>query len=296
MKLSLGPVLYNWDKDTVSSFYEEAIEMPVARVYIGQAICTQRKSFKAKEIEEIAHTLQEAGKEVIISTPALVSNEAELSFIKELLRLPFAIEANEMSALSLALKAKKEVYAGPHIECYNTEDAAFLEGLGVKGITVPMELNKESIEKIAAVSNIDIEFAAHGHLPLAFSWRCYTLRDQGLGKADCANQCGAHPEGLTIKASDNSGGFRINGTSVLSMEIYSLIEKAEELKQSKSSHIRIYPELKGTKDIADAFSDALKGKELDLTALGLGDTVSGYFDNEANKIKIDPTIKQRALA
>src|SRR3569623_908444 len=42
MNLSLGPLLYYWSRDDVLAFYEEAKTWPVARVYLGESVCSRR--------------------------------------------------------------------------------------------------------------------------------------------------------------------------------------------------------------------------------------------------------------
>ena len=74
MKLSLGPVLFNWPNDIWSDFYARvADEMPVERVYIGEVVCSKREPFREQAMGEAVERLQRAGKEVVLSTLALVT-------------------------------------------------------------------------------------------------------------------------------------------------------------------------------------------------------------------------------
>ena len=42
MNLSLGPLLYYWSRDDALAFYDEASKWPVARVYLGESVCSRR--------------------------------------------------------------------------------------------------------------------------------------------------------------------------------------------------------------------------------------------------------------
>ena len=42
MNLSLGPLLYYWSRDDTLAFYAEAANWPVARVYLGESVCSRR--------------------------------------------------------------------------------------------------------------------------------------------------------------------------------------------------------------------------------------------------------------
>ena len=40
MKLSLGPVLYYWQRETLFDFYEQIADTAVDIVYLGEAVCS----------------------------------------------------------------------------------------------------------------------------------------------------------------------------------------------------------------------------------------------------------------
>ena len=74
MKLALGPLLYYWPRDTVFAFYEAIAATAVDIVYLGEAVCSRRHEIKLSDWLEIGARLQAAGKEVVLSTMALIES------------------------------------------------------------------------------------------------------------------------------------------------------------------------------------------------------------------------------
>ena len=46
MKLSLGPILYYWERERVLDFYAQAAGWPVDIVYLGEAVCSKRRALR----------------------------------------------------------------------------------------------------------------------------------------------------------------------------------------------------------------------------------------------------------
>ena len=44
MRLSLGPLLYQWSRDAIEAFYAERMADPVDVVYLGETVCAKRRS------------------------------------------------------------------------------------------------------------------------------------------------------------------------------------------------------------------------------------------------------------
>ena len=259
MELTLGPIYYNWKKDEIFKFYEDVGCWPVNRVYLGEVVCSMKRELSSADLHEIGKKLIQSGKEVVISGLALISNESDLDSLRAVFDLPFPIEANDMSVFNM--NGDREVIAGPHIATYNSPSIEFLkENLGIKRVVFPVELSKDAIRHILSGSSIEGEVIAYGKVPLAFSWRCYTLRHFNLSKADCKNNCKAYPEGLPVSTVDNQSIYTINGTQVLSGPIYSLLEYVDELKEIGVKALRVSPEYRITGDVIKIFSDRIKGK------------------------------------
>ncbi|MFQ5901542.1 MAG: U32 family peptidase [Thermodesulfobacteriota bacterium] len=255
MELTLGPVYHNWKREDILGFYNEAAEWPVDRVYIGEVVCAKRKGLSIRDIEGIGQRLMKRGKSVVLSTLALVSNEEELKLVRDVAGMPFSIEANDMSVFNMI--DQKEIIAGPHINSYDLPSVEFLKGSGAKRVVFPVELSDSAIGHILSKTNIEGEVIAYGRLPVAYSWRCYTLRRLGLGRAGCRNNCNTHPEGIPVETMDREPLFTINGPQILSGPVYSLMEYVDDMREAGVDALRISPQYKGTVEVIKIFRDRI---------------------------------------
>ena len=299
-ELTLGPVLFEWGRDVLLRFYEEVAEMPVDRVYLGEVVCVKKNGLGLKDLEEVGRALEAAGKKVAVSTLAVVSNDEELGFTRDLLSLPFTIEANDVSVFGMAeeiTKAvaggqEKTIFAGPHIKTYNPDSVEFLRSIGIKRITFPVELSGKSVRhniEAAGMEGMEAEVFAHGKVPLAFSWRCYTERAYDLTKDECRRHCAEYPEGMELKTLEGEDVFTVNGTSVLSARPVSLIGQTEELQEMGVTALRISPGVKHTALVSELFKkriDRSIGAEEAMAKLrattGL-EYVNGFYHGRAGK-------------
>jgi len=258
MKLTLGPIPFLWEKERVLSFYEEIAATPVSVVYVGEVICNKRSLLGTGTVERIGRMLQDAGKEVVISTLGLVTTQEELDFIEDLCKLPYPVEANNIGVLNFC--SGKETIAGPHIAIYNAPTAKFLAHLGVKRIVFMPELSREAIGSIASsLPSLEKEIIGFGHLPLAFSWRCYTARALDLSKSNCAIVCKKYPGGMPLETMDGMPIFNINGTQLMSAQKVCMIEQLDILKGLGIDYLRIVPQEQDTMDVIGIFSKAISG-------------------------------------
>ncbi len=289
MEITLGPVLFEWRQDEIKSFYEQAARMDVDRVYVGEVVCTRKIGLRLNDIEAIIKMLQDAGKKVTLSSLAVISNEEELELTRSLLSYGTSIEANDMAVFNMADPREREVFAGPHITSYNAPTIEFLKSIGVNRIAFPVELSRESIEYSIRQTGISGEVFAHGKMPLAFSWRCYTSRAFGLTKTGCRHDCMKYPDGMELKTVEGEPLFTINGTSILSASTCSLVEVVEDLKAIGVKALRISPQHKNTARIAEVFRARVNGtlgpveglKEL--KAVTEGSFSNGWYRGGAGK-------------
>ncbi|MEK7797066.1 MAG: hypothetical protein AAB315_06400 [Pseudomonadota bacterium] len=57
MRLSLGPILYFWDRDAVFDFYARVADSPVDIVYLGEVVCAKRRALRGEDWLRIAEEL-----------------------------------------------------------------------------------------------------------------------------------------------------------------------------------------------------------------------------------------------
>jgi len=265
MQITLGPVLFDWKREDLLRFYDEVIDMPIDRVYLGEVVCSKKIGLTLKDIESIGKKLEDAGKEVIVSSLAVVSNEDELNLVRDICKLPFPVEANDMSVFNVLTAHSSQftdhgIIAGPHITTYNVPSIQFLQGLGIKKVVFPVELSRDAIKYNIENTGIKGEVFAHGKVPLAFSWRCYTSRHYGLSKANCKHHCRLHPDGMVLRTIEKEPIFTVNGTSILSGLVYTLIEFIEDLTEIGVKALRISPQWQDTRDIVNIFKKRVDGE------------------------------------
>ena len=88
MKLSVGPLLYFWERDAVVAFYRELCTLPVDIVYLGEVVCSKRRALRREDWRRIGAELHVAGKEVVFSTLSLIEAESELAYLGRIVAEP----------------------------------------------------------------------------------------------------------------------------------------------------------------------------------------------------------------
>lgn len=260
MKLALGPVLYYWQRDVLFEFYERIAEAPVDIVYLGETVCSRRHTFRLEDWLEVAKKLATTGKEVVLSTQALIESESDLKTLRHLTENGrFAVEANDMGAVRLL--SGKEFVAGPHINTYNPQTLDLLAELGAKRWVIPVEMSRQMLSDMLArkPQGMETEVFVYGRLPLAFSARCFTARHYNLPKDDCQFRCLDHPYGLTLKTREGQPFLALNGIQTQSSKIYNLVEELEGMKQAGVDVVRISPQPFHTEKILALFRQRLEG-------------------------------------
>ncbi len=120
MKYSLGPVLYYWPKETLEDFYQQAANCSADTIYLGEAVCSKRRATKVGDWIEMAKTLAASGKQVVLSTLALVQASSELGELKRYVdNGEFLIEASDLGVVNLCAERKLPFVAGHALNCYN---------------------------------------------------------------------------------------------------------------------------------------------------------------------------------
>ncbi|GAA3101887.1 U32 family peptidase [Rhizobium viscosum] len=260
MKLTLGPLQYLWSSERWRDFYYEiADEAPVDVVVIGETICSKRLHFMESELAFVIERLEAAGKEVRLSTLALVTLEREANYqraiAQEDIRL---VEANDLSALHL-LRGRPHA-VGPFVNVYNAAAARVLASNGATAICLPPELPASSVTTIARTCpDLDLEVFAFGRMPLAISARCAHARSKGRTKDNCQFVCQEDPDGITVNTISGQPFLALNGVQTLSHTCQALLEHSGAWTTLGVSSLRLSPQTCDMVEVSRIFRRVLNG-------------------------------------
>jgi collagenase-like PrtC family protease len=259
-RLSLGPVPYYWPRETLLDFYARIAASPVDIVYLGETVCSKRRSLKHTDWLELATHLQAAGKEVVLSTLTLLEAGSELGSLRRLCEeQDFMIEANDMSAVQL-LSGNNAFVTGPAVNIYNSRTLSMLAKLGLKRWVLPVELSRDTLAAIQSERpvGVETEVFTYGRLPLAYSARCFTARAHNLPKDDCQFRCLDYPDGLLLSTREDEPFLVLNGIQTQSARTLNLIGELDDLIALGVDVLRISPQSRHTEFIIDAFHACLQ--------------------------------------
>lgn len=285
LKLSLGPILWFWSRQTVFDFYARAAEWPVDTIYLGETVCSRRRELKPEDWFGLARDLRQCGKNVVLSTQTLIESEADLRGLRRICQNgDFLIEANDQSAVQLALQHELPFVTGPAMNIYNVATLRVLAKQGLQGWSLPVELSRDTLQQlIAGLAREGLELPAEvfawGFLPLAWSSRCFTARHYNLPKDNCEFRCLQHPDGLALRSRESQELFRLNGLSTLSGARYDLMRELPDMAQMGVATVRLSPEYNGMDEVVWRFDRVRRGQlpETDPLALVEAPPCNGYW-------------------
>lgn len=260
MQYAIGPVLYFWPKQQMLEFYQQIAESTADIVYLGETVCSKRRELKRKDYLELAKMLADSGKTVVLSTMTLLEAPSEVGELKRYCdNGEFLVEANDMSAVHYLAEAKVPFVAGPALNIYNQYALKQLQQLGMMRWCMPVELSREKLSNIVAGceqlgirDKFAIEVLGYGHLPLAYSARCFTARSENRAKDDCQYCCINYPQGRETFSQEQQRLFVLNGIQTLSGDCYNLSAEQSSM-QGLVDTIRISPEHDKTLDVLEQF-------------------------------------------
>jgi O2-independent ubiquinone biosynthesis protein UbiV len=258
-RISLGPVLYYWDREKLLDFYRRIADMPVDIVYLGETVCSKRRSLRSEDWLELAAFLAQKGKEVVLSSLTLIEAGSELAALRRLCgNVEFTVEANDMAAVQL-LSGKRRFVTGPAINIYNHRTLEVLARLGLKRWTLPLELSRDTLDEMQRQRphGVETEVFVYGRLPLAYSARCFTARAGNLPKDDCRLRCLDYPDGLLLATREQEDFLVLNGIQTQSAKTCNLIGDLEELMRLQVDVLRIGPQSQHTEKIIETFHACL---------------------------------------
>jgi collagenase-like PrtC family protease len=261
MRLALGPILYYWPKAQVIEFYQSIAESAVDIVYLGETICSRRHELRHEDWLEVADSLRRAGKEVVLSTLALLEAESELKRLRRICsQQDYLVEANDMAVVSL-LRGRSFV-SGHSINLYNEYALSILADEGMTRWVAPLELSAEVLRDMQAERppSVETEIFAYGRMPLAYSARCYTARAHNLPKDDCEYRCLDDPDGLLMETQEDQSFLILNGIQTQSAKTQNLLPVLNELREMQVDILRISPQSQHTEAVIELFAQCLSGQ------------------------------------
>lgn len=249
MKLSLGPLQYFWPRERVLAFYRDAAQWPVDIIYLGETVCSKRRELRTQDWLALAAELADSGKQVVLSTLALIEAESELGVVRRLAgNGRFLLEANDLSAVQLCRERGLAFVAGPSLNVYNHVALQLLIEDGLVRWVPGVEQGRELLQDLRAAMHADgqampeLEVLAWGRLPLAYSARCFTARALDLPKDQCGFRCIEHPDGLPLATREGDAFMVINGVQVQGMEITDMAPERDQLAACGVDILRLSPQ------------------------------------------------------
>jgi collagenase-like PrtC family protease len=287
LKLALGPILTYWPRAAVMEFYDMVAAGPADIVYLGETVCSRRHEVRLADWLAIAGSLEAAGKQVVLSTQALLESGADVAVLHKLTgNGRYQVEANDMGAVS-CLAGRGPFVAGPHLNVYNPHTLALLHELGARRWVMPLEMGGAALAQMALPDGIETEVFAYGRMPLAFSARCFTARHRNLPKDRCEFSCLSHPDGLLVETKEGAPFLVLNGIQTQSARVYNLIREVGAMAQRGVGVVRISPQSAHTARIVEAFDAVRRAPALAAEVEGamaqwmVDDACDGYWHARA---------------
>ena len=260
MKYSLGPVLWYWPKATLEAFYQQAANSSADVIYLGETVCSKRRATKTADWLDLARQLAGSGKQVVLSTLALVQAPSELTEVKRYVdNGEFLIEANDLGTVNMAAERKLPFVAGHALNCYNAVTLKILLNQGMTRWCMPVELSRDWLinllnqcQQLGIRERFEVEVLSYGHLPLAYSARCFTARSEDRPKDECETCCINYPNGRPVLSQEDQQVFVLNGIQTMSGYVYNLGNELTAMK-GLVDMVRLSPSGPETLALIDAF-------------------------------------------
>ncbi|WP_409310285.1 U32 family peptidase [Pectobacterium sp. B1J-3] len=260
MKYALGAILYYWPKQEVETFYQAAIESSADIIYLGETVCSKRRLMKVSDWLDLARQIAAHGKQVVISTLALLQAPSELNELKRYVENgEFLLEANDLGAVNMAAERQLPFVAGHALNCYNAYTLRLLHKQGMVRWCMPVELSRDWLynllnqcDELGFRHQFEVEVLSYGHLPLAYSARCFTARSENRAKDECETCCLNYPQGRKVLSQENQQVFVLNGIQTQSGYCYNLGNELASMRDLVDI-VRLSPEGIDTLGMLDKF-------------------------------------------
>ena len=294
LQLTVGPVLYYWDKARLLAFYEQVAQLPVSTVYLGEVVCSKRRSLRWAEWLDLARQLATAGKQIVLSTLTLIEAQSELASVERACSNgEFLVEANDMAAVQFCSEQGLPFVTGPHINLYNGRSLRFLQQQGLQRWLLPLELSREQLQRLqeeamtlSSTPLPELEVFGHGLMPLAHSARCFTARHHDLPKDRCEFRCINDPDGMPVYSQDGDQLFTINGIQTQSGRCLDLRRAWQDMQQRGVTAFRFSPTADGMPQRIQELVEAI-ASETSFTAMpGTHHDCDGYWYGAPGMIRV----------
>lgn len=265
-------------------FYEAISSTSVDIVYLGETVCSRRHELRLEDWLDVADMLDQAGKQVVLSTQVLIESRQDLSTMRKITRNGrYQVEANDMGAVH-SMNGLPFV-AGPFLNIYNEPTLQVFASEGAQRWVMPLEMGRQGLclMQRERPQGMETEVFAYGRMPLAFSARCFTARNRNIPKDNCQYVCMDYPDGLLLRTREQQAFLVLNGIQTQSARIYSLIQELPDLQQLGVDVVRISPQSQDTPGVIQLFRDTLDGHVQTsqaferLQALACGELCNGYW-------------------
>jgi collagenase-like PrtC family protease len=129
---------------------------------------------------------------VVLSTLALVQASSELGELKRYVENgDFLLEASDLGVVNMCAERKLPFVAGHALNCYNAVTLRILLKQGMVRWCMPVELSRDWLvnllnqcDELGIRNQFEVEVLSYGHLPLAYSARCFTARSEDRPKTN----------------------------------------------------------------------------------------------------------------
>lgn len=286
MKYSLGAVQWYWPHQALQAFYQAAADSSAEIVYLGESVCSKRRATKYADWMAMARELAAAGKQVVLSTLALLQSPSEVTELKRYVdNGEFLIEASDFGAVSLAHEAGLPFVAGHALNIYNAVTLELLLKMGMTRWCMPVELSRDWLvniltqcDELRIRGQFEVEVMSYGYLPLAYSARCFTARSEDRSKDDCQTCCINYPHGRLLHTQDDRQVFVLNGIQTMSGYCYNLGNELASM-EGLVDIVRLSPQGIETLQTLDRFRANEQGRQP--LSLVTGGECNGYWQRIA---------------
>ncbi len=291
MKLSLGPVLFYWSRNKLLDFYAEMAAHPLDVIYLGETVCSKRRALSLDDWLGLARELRACTRaELVLSGLALVEAASELSSLRRLCNNgELVVEANDMGAVQMLAEHRQPFVAGPALNLYNAHALRELQDCGMQRWVPPVEYSSQLLQDCLLqldslqIKRPEVELFAYGHLPLAYSARCFTARTENRPKDDCQFCCQNYPEGIPLLSQEGQSLFTLNGIQTMSAEVCNLLADYSSIVASGVDILRLSPLSKGMDGVIKEFAAVCAGSPPPLALSGC----NGYWHGRSGMLMVE---------